>query len=283
MTAAPTPSPTSDDARPVGRTGPVAAPANRGAALTDDGLAAKVAAARAILFDLDGVLLSTVELHRQAWGDIFTAWFQARGLEPPDMAADYHNHLDGRPRYDGVRAVLKAHGLDLPWGGPADEPGSDSVCGLGNAKNQLFLSLLAAGGAVPFPETVGLLLRLLRRGQSLAVVSSSDNARLVLDRAGIADAFTVVVDGRTAQRHGLRGKPAPDGFRHAADRLGVTMARTVVVEDAVAGVAAGRASGSGLVVGVDRGAGRERLLAAGADVVVTSLEALAPRASAADR
>jgi HAD superfamily hydrolase (TIGR01509 family) len=151
------------------------------------------------------------------------------------------------------------------------------VCGLGNSKNALFDRMLKDGGVVAFPGTVALLEALAERDVAVAVVSSSRNARAVLSAAHLADRFTVVVDGEVARHEGLRGKPAPETFERAAAALGVPAARAVVIEDAVSGVAAGRAGGFGLVIGVDRGAGAETLREAGADVVVRELDELMPR------
>lgn len=233
-----------------------------------------LAAARAVLFDLDGVLLSTSQLHREAWAELFAGWFAEHGIVPAYTEDDYFRLLDGRPRYDGVRAVLASRGVELPWGAPVDPPDADTICGLGNRKNAGFEQALAERGPRLFPDTVAVLLRLLREGKRLAVVSSSRNASAALAAAGIADAFDVVVDGQVAAEQRLAGKPAPDTFVHAAAELAVPVDQAVVVEDATFGVAAGRAGGFGLVVGVDRGAGAEALLAAGADAVVGSLAEL---------
>lgn len=238
------------------------------------GIAGLLASAEAVLFDLDGVLLSTSELHRRAWAELFAGWFAEHGVAPGYTDADYYAHLDGRPRYEGVQAVLASRGVELPWGDPSDGPGAATVCGLGNRKNAAFEAALEQGGPAPFPETVAVLLRLLRDGKRLAVVSSSHNARRVLTAAGIIEAFVLVVDGQVAVERHLRGKPEPDTFWYAAAALDVQRERAIVVEDATFGVAAGRAGGFGLVVGVDRGAGADALLAAGADVVVSSLEEL---------
>ncbi|MDR1386876.1 MAG: beta-phosphoglucomutase family hydrolase [Propionibacteriaceae bacterium] len=232
---------------------------------------------RAVLFDLDGVLAPTAELHRQAWADLFQAVFAQAGLTPPYTEADYFTHLDGRPREDGVAAVLASRGLDLPWGGPDDPPDRDSVHGLGQRKNLAFLAALHGHGVQPYPEAEAVTEALRRAGYGLAVVSSSANARPVLAAVGLADRFPLVVDGLVASRVGLAGKPAPDTFVYAARSLGLEPAQAVVVEDARSGVAAGRAGGFGLVVGVDRGAGRAALLEAGADLVVDDLTELADR------
>ncbi len=228
----------------------------------------------AVLFDLDGVLTPTAEVHMRAWHRMFTDYFTRHDVSPPYGDADYFAHVDGKPRYDGVRSALASRGVVLPEGSPSDAPGIETVCGLGNAKDTFFNRVLREEGVTPYPGSVALLDDLAARGTAVAVVSSSRNAPAVLAAAGLAHRFTVVVDGAVASAEHLPGKPAPDTFAFAARRLGVPVERAVVVEDAVSGVAAGRAGDFGLVVGVDRGAGRGVLLASGADVVVQDLAEL---------
>lgn len=228
----------------------------------------------AALFDLDGVLTPTAEVHMRAWRQMFTKYFAEHDVTPAYADADYFTHIDGKPRYDGVRAALASRGIELPEGGLTDEPGVATVCGLGNAKNALFERTLQDDGVVAFPGTVALLNALAARGVKVAVVSSSQNAHAVLTGAKLADFFTLVVDGKVARQVGLAGKPSPETYEHAAACLGVPAARAVVIEDAVSGVAAGRAGSFGLVVGVDRGAGDQALREAGADVVVRDLTEL---------
>jgi HAD superfamily hydrolase (TIGR01509 family) len=213
-------------------------------------------------------------LHRRAWADLFQAVFAQAGVSQPYSDRDYFVHLDGRPRQDGVAAVLASRGLELPWGEPDDPPDRDSVHGLGRRKNQAFQAALSRQGVQPYPETGAVVRALSQAGWDLAVVSSSANAGAVLAAGGLAESFPLVVDAALAARHGLAGKPAPDSFLYAARQLGLPPARAVVVEDARSGVAAGRAGGFGLVVGVDRGAGRAALLEAGADLVVDDLTEL---------
>jgi HAD superfamily hydrolase (TIGR01509 family) len=222
-------------------------------------------------------------LHRRAWADLFQAVFAQAGVSQPYSDRDYFVHLDGRPRQDGVAAVLASRGLDLPWGDPDDPPERDSVHGLGRRKNQAFQAALSRHGVQPYPETVAVTRALSQAGWDMAVVSSSANAGPVLAACGLTETFPLVVDGRLANRLGLAGKPAPDSFLYAARQLGLGPARAVVVEDARSGVAAGRAGGFGLVVGVDRGAGRAALLAAGADLVVNDLTELLDHLTGSDR
>jgi len=230
--------------------------------------------ASAVLFDLDGVLTPTARLHMRSWAETFQAAFAAHGLTPPYGDADYYAEVDGRPRYDAVDAVLRGRGLVLPWGSPEDPDDADTVCGIGNRKNERFEALLTREGIAPYPDALDALEAVAAAGIPTAVVSSSRNARGVLAAAGIEDRFGTIVDGEVSAREHLRGKPAPDGFLHAASLLGVAPAEAIVAEDAIAGVEAGRAGGFGLVLGVDRGAGEAALRRAGADRVTTSLSVI---------
>jgi beta-phosphoglucomutase family hydrolase len=231
----------------------------------------------AVLFDLDGVLTPTADVHQRAWTEMFEE-FLARRTDPfvPFTEQDYLAYVDGKPRYDGVRSFLESRGIVLPDGDPADPPGDESVSALGNRKNALFHELLSRDGIAPYPGSVRLLDHLAALGVGTAVVSSSRNAHDVLTAAGLAPRFDVVVEGRVAAEEGIVGKPAPDMFLEAAERLSAAPARSVVVEDAVSGVAAGRAGGFALVVGVDRGAGADVLRSHGADLVVNDLGEMVP-------
>ncbi len=228
----------------------------------------------AVLFDLDGVLTPTVEIHKRAWRELFTGYFAAHGITPPYTDEDYFAHVDGRPRYEGVRECLASRDVRLPEGDPSDEPGVPTVCGLGNLKDAEVNRILATDGVQPYPGSVAWLDALIAGGTKVAVVSSSRNTRTVLAAAGLADRFDVVVDGVRAAAEQLPGKPRPDTYVQAARDLGVPVERAVVVEDAVSGAAAGRAGGFGLVIGVDRGVGPDALRHAGADLVVADLAEL---------
>ncbi len=221
-----------------------------------------------VLFDLDGVITPTAEIHEHAWAELFSAY--------DFTSADYLAYVDGKPRYDGVRDFLRARDVTLPDGSPDDAPGDDTVCAMGNKKNELFNDVLARDGIAPFPGSQATLDLLRREGVADGIVSSSKNAVPVLDAAGLAERFDVVIDGIVAARAGLAGKPAPDSYLLGADRLGVDPTRTVVVEDAISGVAAGRAGNFAVVIGVDRGAGPAALLAHGATFVVGDLDELLP-------
>ncbi|KAA1424973.1 beta-phosphoglucomutase family hydrolase [Mumia zhuanghuii] len=225
----------------------------------------------AVLFDLDGVLTPTAEVHMRAWAALFDAYFAEHDIAPAYTSADYYAYVDGKPRYDGVRSLLAARGIVLPEGDPADPPTAETVCGLGNRKNAEFERELSLHGVTAYPGSVALLDHLATLPIGLAVVSSSANAPDVLAAAGIADRFPVVVDGSVARAQGLPGKPAPDTFAYAAHSLGADDKRAIVVEDAVSGVEAGAAGDFGLVIGVNRGAGHQVLTDHGADVVVDDL------------
>lgn len=228
-----------------------------------------------VLFDLDGVLTPTAEVHRRAWHELFARYLAEQWPDAaPYTEDDYFAHIDGLPRYDGVRRMLASRDITLPDGSPDDSPQAATVCGLGNRKNALFSQVLADDGVQPYPGSVQLLDQLADLPIALAVVSSSRNARAVLEAAGLASRFTVVVDGQVAAEQGLAGKPAPDTFVAAAGQLDVPVARSIVVEDAISGVQAGRAGSFGRVIGVDRGVGHEALTRAGADVVVSDLAEL---------
>ncbi len=219
-----------------------------------------------ILFDLDGVITPTAEIHEHAWGELFAAYDFTQ--------ADYIKFVDGKPRYDGVRSFLASRNVTLPDGDPADEPGDDTVCAMGNRKNALFNEILERDGIAAYPGSQATLDALDADGVPSAIVSSSKNAVPVLDAASLGERFEVIVDGIVAADLGLNGKPAPDGYLLGAKRLGVDPGRTVVVEDATSGVAAGRAGNFAVVIGVDRGAGADVLLGHGATFVVSDLDEL---------
>ncbi|MGO1851478.1 MULTISPECIES: HAD family hydrolase [unclassified Microbacterium] len=225
----------------------------------------------AVLFDLDGVITPTAEVHRHAWRAMFDEFFADRGIVPAYTEDDYFSHLDGKKRYDGVASLLASRSVSLPFGEPADPPTADTVCGVGNRKNVVFSRILADEGIEPYQGTMALLDVLEAAGVPVAVVSSSKNAESVLAAAGIRGRFPVVMDGVVAEREHLPSKPAPDVFLVAARMTGVDPAGSVAVEDALSGVESAAAGGFGLVVGVDRGAGRDALTAAGAHVVVGDL------------
>ncbi|MRJ75590.1 beta-phosphoglucomutase family hydrolase [Aeromicrobium sp. SMF47] len=228
----------------------------------------------AALFDLDGVITPTAEVHMRAWDKMFNDFLRDRGVDEPYTDADYFTYVDGKPRYDGVRSFLASRDITLPEGDASDPVSAETVSGLGNRKNDDFEQILAEEGVTPYPGSVALVEALAARGTKMAIVSSSRNAAAVLTAAGMIEHFPVIVSGKEAGERGLAGKPAPDTFLDAAAQLGVPKERAVVFEDALSGVAAGRAGDFGLVVGVDRGVGEDALIANGADVVVDDLAEL---------
>jgi beta-phosphoglucomutase family hydrolase len=236
----------------------------------------------AVLFDLDGVLTSTAQIHAECWRSMFDDFLRRRAdrnrqsFTPFDIESDYRRYVDGKPRYEGVRSFLESRSITLPYGSPTDDPATESVCGLGNRKDELVKRAIAAGEVEAYPGSVALVRKLRERKMLMAVVSSSNNCEEVLEAAGLTDFFAARVDGIVATENGLRGKPAPDTFLHAAHALDVSPERAVVVEDALAGVEAGRAGGFGLVVGVDRDDVDAALRQHGADIVVTDLAELIP-------
>jgi beta-phosphoglucomutase family hydrolase len=237
-------------------------------------------AIRACLFDLDGVLTDTASVHAEAWKKTFDAFLGVRATRegtlpiPFDPVRDYDEYVDGKQRYDGVRSFLDSRGIRLPEGSADDPADAATIAGLGNRKNELVLTMIHRRGVQPYEGSVRFVHAARDSGLRRAVVSASANCREVLEAAGIAGLFDVRVDGVDAQREHLRGKPAPDMFLAAARMVGVPPSNAAVFEDALAGVAAGRSGGFGLVVGVDRVGQANALRAHGADVVVSDLAEL---------
>ncbi|MEA2394952.1 MAG: hypothetical protein QOJ82_2843 [Solirubrobacteraceae bacterium] len=234
----------------------------------------------ACLFDLDGVLTRTAEVHARAWKQVFDEFLQRRAQRhgtryvPFDLHDDYDAYVDGKPRLDGVRDFLASRGVELPEGGPDDPPDAETVNGLAQAKNDLVLRLIREQGVEAYEGSVRYLHAARDAGLRRAVVSSSHNCHDVLVAAGIEDLLEARVDGVTAEEQHLRGKPAPDMFLAGARALGVAPAQAAVFEDALVGVQAGHDGGFGFVVGVDRAGQRGALLAHGASIVVEDLAEL---------
>lgn len=232
--------------------------------------------ASAVLFDLDGVLTPTAEVHRAAWRDTFTRVLAERGLTAPYTDADYFDFIDGKPRLDGVRSFLASRGITVGDTATETTVTEAQVTAIGDAKQSDVVAVLERDGVAPYPGSSSFLAAVLERGLAVAVVSSSNNANLVLRAAGLAPFFTVVVDGTLAEANFLPGKPAPDTYEYAASLLGLPDSACIVVEDAVAGVRAGAAGGFHSVIGVNRGVGAPALLADGASYVVDDLSELVP-------
>jgi beta-phosphoglucomutase family hydrolase len=239
----------------------------------------------ACLFDMDGVVTRTATVHDAAWKEMFDEFLRTQATAhggnggkfgPFDPVRDYDDYVDGKPRIDGTRAFLASRGIELPEGTPDDPPGTATLWGLGNRKNELFLQVLKRDGIEVYDGSRRYLTAVRAAGLRTALVSSSANTAQVLKIGGVADQFDVTIDGHVAEAEGLRGKPAPDTYLAAAKQLGVEPAAAAVFEDALAGVASGRAGGFGFVVGVDRVGQAAQLREHGATIVVADLADLLP-------
>jgi beta-phosphoglucomutase family hydrolase len=235
---------------------------------------------RACLFDLDGVITKTDAVHAAAWGEMFDAYLRQHAAEtgqpfrPFDLVSDYGRYVDGRPRAEGVRSFLASRGIDLPEGSDGDDPGRSTVRALARRKNEILQRRIAEDSVMAYPGSVRFLRAVAAAGLRRGVVSSSANTRAVLAATGLTGDFEVVVDAQVARKEGLRGKPAPDTYLFAARVLDIPPAGAAVFEDALAGVAAAKTGGFGLVVGVDRIGQAGGLRQGGAGIVVTDLAEL---------
>ena len=231
----------------------------------------------AAIFDMDGVITDTAAVHSRAWKQMFDEYLQRRAewgheaFREFTHAHDYLSYVDGRPRYQGVAAFLESRGIHLPQGTPDDRPDTESVCGLGNRKNELFNQIIATDGVKVYASTLALIHEFLGAGIKVGLATSSRNSALILERTQTAHLFATIVDGIVSERLGLKGKPQPDIFVTAATNLGVPCPQAIVVEDAVTGVRAGAAGGFALVLGVARENNAKELRENGADVVVGDL------------
>jgi len=231
----------------------------------------------AVLFDLDGVLTDTAKIHAACWKEMFDDFLRQRAAEnnesfrPFDIGTDYKLYVDGKARFDGVQSFLESRGIHLPYGEPASPPNSETICGLGNRKDEMVKEAIESEGVEAYEGSVAFVRHLRNQRIKTAVVSASSNCEAVLRSAGIADLFDVRVDGEVASQLNLAGKPAPDTFLKAAEELGVQPNRAVVVEDAISGVQAGRDGGFGLVIGINRKGDAESLWENGADIVVNDV------------
>jgi beta-phosphoglucomutase family hydrolase len=234
----------------------------------------------AVLFDLDGVITDTANLHAASWKQMFDEYLKKRAAEkaeefiPFDIASDYQLYVDGKSRFDGVRDFLASRNIRLPEGTPDDPPQAATVCGLGNRKNALVNKIIEEEGVEPYEGSVRLIHQLRHQGFKIAIVTSSQNCDAVLKAAKLDAHFEVQVDGNVIQAKKLAGKPAPDAFLMAAKLLDVEPKRAVVIEDAISGVQAGRNGNFGLVIGVARKTNAKELQRQGADLVVTDLSEL---------
>ncbi|MBU0765292.1 MAG: beta-phosphoglucomutase family hydrolase [Bacteroidetes bacterium] len=231
----------------------------------------------AVIFDLDGVITKTARVHSAAWKTMFDEFLKNRELKFGEPFrefrhdSDYLAYIDGKPRDKGIESFLESRGICLPFGSPEDRPGKETVCGLGNRKNQAFNKVLEKEGVEVFDSSVRLIRELKEKGIRIGVASSSKNCKAVLERAKLTGYFETRVDGEISAHLGLKGKPEPDIFRYACDNLSVSYDRAVIVEDAVSGVVAGAAGNFGLIIGVAREDNKAELKAKGADIVVNDL------------
>jgi beta-phosphoglucomutase family hydrolase len=229
---------------------------------------------------MDGVITQTAKVHDAAWKEMFdeflSEWSKEHNVPfvPFDPVDDYDEYVDGKPRLEGTASFLQSRGIELPAGQDSDAPGTPTVWGLSNKKNELVLKVIERDGVQPYEGSVRYVTAARAAGLRTAIVSSSANTEAVLKAAGVDSLFEVRVDHQVAEAAKLRGKPAPDTFLEAARLLGVAPANATVYEDALAGVAAGRAGNFGFVVGVDRVGQADQLHAHGADVVVKDLAEL---------
>jgi len=234
----------------------------------------------ACLFDMDGVITQTASVHDAAWKEMFDEFLRSWSAEhgqpfvPFDPVNDYDEYVDGKPRLEGTKSFLESRGIHLPQGEESDKSGDPTIWGLSNKKNDLILEVLARDGVKVYEGSLRYVDAVRKAGLKTAIVSSSANTEAVLKAGGVADLFDVRVDALVANERHLHGKPAPDTFLEAARMLGVPAANATVFEDALAGVAAGRAGHFGFVVGVDRVGQPDQLRAHGADAVVKDLAEL---------
>jgi len=234
----------------------------------------------AFIFDMDGVVTDTASIHAAAWKRLFDEFLKKAAecsgteFQPFDVNSDYLLYVDGKPRYDGVKSLLESRGIALPYGSPEDDISKETVCGLGNKKNRYFHEYIQTHKVEPYESTVMLIKTLKSLGIYTAIISASRNADEVLSSAGVKPLFDIKVDGIDSDNLKLKGKPNPDIFLEAARQLGVKPERAAVVEDALAGVEAGRRGKFKLVIGVDRTGQMENLKKYGADIVVKDLSQL---------
>jgi len=234
----------------------------------------------AVVFDMDGVITKTALTHAAAWKEMFDEYLRKREVEHDEEfrefthAGDYLPYVDGKPRYKGVASFLESRDIQIPFGTPSDPPGKETVCGLGNRKNEAFNKVLERDGVVVYPSTLDLIHELIDAGIPLGVASSSKNCKPVLEAVGLLKLFGARVDGEVSAELGLQGKPEPDIFTTACDMLKVDYGKSIVVEDAVSGVQAGSRGNFGLTLGIAREDNYDDLMNNGADHVVLDLEEL---------
>jgi len=232
---------------------------------------------RSVIFDLDGVITKTALVHAKAWKEAFDEYLRLRQKRDGEPFVefthdnDYLPYVDGKPRYDGVKSFLESRNIHIPYGTPQDAPDQETICGIGNRKNDKFREVVKRDGAEVYESTIALIKELKKAGIKIGVASSSKNCKYILEASGIEDFFETRVDGVVSAELGLKGKPEPDIFVKATTNLGVPPVESIVVEDATSGVAAGRNGGFGLVLGVARKGNTNDLFTYGGDIVLTDL------------
>jgi trehalose 6-phosphate phosphatase len=234
-----------------------------------------------VIFDMDGVITDTAGAHASAWKKMFDEYLKKIGsssddsnYRPFDADKDYRRYVDGKPRYDGVKSFLDSRGISLPYGAPNDDPDKETICGLGNRKNLLFVEHIRGGEVRKYDSSVDLVKRLKANGVRTAIISASRNAVEVLKAARVSYLFDTKVDGVDSDRLKLKGKPEPDIFLQACKQLGARSSEAAIVEDSLAGVEAGKNGGFGIVIGVDRVGWSEEMRKRGADIIVEDLSEL---------
>ncbi|WP_057937783.1 trehalose-phosphatase [Algoriphagus resistens] len=232
---------------------------------------------KAIILDMDGVVTQTATLHAEAWKQMFDSFLESvygENFHPLVIGKDYKHYIDGIPRYDGVRGFLKSRNLEIPEGNPGDYPDHKTVHGLGNKKNEIFLGLLKTQGAQVYKDALAMLKIWKKEKIKLAIISSSRNCSHVIHSAGLTEYFDTRVDGELSEKENLAGKPAPDIFLKACELLNVEPHEAIVIEDAIAGIKAGKRGGFAVVIGVARHGEGRGMKEAGADIVVKELTEL---------
>lgn len=234
----------------------------------------------AVIFDLDGVITKTAKVHAAAWKAMFDEYLQERAKQGKEAfrefsyEQDYLTYVDGKPRYKGVESFLKSRNISIPFGDPTDLSKKKTICGLGNRKNEKFVETIEKEGVDIYIPMVKLIKELKEKGIHIGVASSSKNCELVLQTTELDQFFETRVDGIVSAKLGLKGKPEGDIFVKAAENMGVSPDKAIVIEDAVSGVQAGKNGGFGLVIGMARENNEEDLLRNGADIVKKNFEGI---------